>query len=185
MTDEERARWDRWIYRGMGVLVAAYAITVILIFFGRHLAIPRGSYSLASPGTYGVTNDTNYQIPSVFRSKTVALKAKKSGAFELVAPDGAILRLDQGADGLYFSENFSPVGAWLMPGIARNWNEGRLFEQNGTLVVEGWMLEKGLMLFVIPFKDATEWRVELRPISQRAPDFTDPAGGGAEPTSGQ
>jgi hypothetical protein len=185
MTDVERRVGNRLVSRGVAVLVAAYAIAVILVFFGRHLAIPRGSYSLASLGTYRVINDTNYQIPSVFRGKTLSLKATGKDGYELVAPDGAVLRLKQGADGLYFSENFSPVGAWLAPGIARNWNEGRLVERDGALVVEGWMLEKGLMLFVIPFKDAIEWRVELRPNVERAPDSTESARGGAEPRSGQ
>jgi hypothetical protein len=39
---------------------------------------------------------------------------------------GNTLSLTEGADGWYFSEDFDPVGAWILPGRARNWNEGRL-----------------------------------------------------------
>ena len=112
-------------------------------------------------GEYRVINDTQYQIPDVFRGDKLTIQDSGNGTVTVVDDKGNVLPLRKGADGLYFCENFSPVGGWILPGIARNWNEGRIIARDGTVFVEGYMLEMGLMLFVVPFKDVMDWQVEL------------------------
>lgn len=151
----------RKVLLGVSLLSIAYLGVIGYIFLHRHRRIPSGELPNVLTGTFVVNNDTNYQIPDVFRGKTLTLEKSNGASYQMVDEKGNILPLQQGADGLYFTEDFRPVGAWILPGIARNWNEGRITLRDDMLTVEGHMLEMGLMLFVFPFKDVTDWRVEL------------------------
>lgn len=152
---------NRKLLIGLSLPFCAYVAFVGYIFLHRHLRIPNGEYPIVPTGTYVVRNDTQYQIPDVFKSRTLALKESRNGSYSIVDGKSNVLSLKQGADGLYFSENFSPSGAGILPGIARNWNEGRIVSRDGILIIEGHMLQMGLMLFVVPFKDVIEWQAEL------------------------
>jgi hypothetical protein len=147
-------------------IAVAYLAIVAGIFLHRHLHVPSGRLAKVPTGTFVVINDTSYQIPKALSSKTVTLEQVPQGAYQIVGEEGTLLPLIEGADGLYFSENFRPVGAAILPGSARNWNEGRITMRDGNLLVEGCMLEVGLMLFVAPFKDVIEWRLELKPSTE-------------------
>jgi hypothetical protein len=143
------------------VVAGVYMLGVGYIFTHRHIPIPSGKNEDVLIGEYRVINDTQYQIPDVFRGDKLTIQDSGNGTVTVVDDKGNVLPLRKGADGLYFCENFSPVGAWILPGIARNWNEGRIFARDGTVFVEGYMLEMGFMLFVVPFKDVMDWQVEL------------------------
>ena len=132
----------------------------------RHLKPPAGKLANAPAGAFTVIKDTSYQIPTVFQSQTVTIKRLRGGDYQIVGANGQSLRLVEGRDGLYFSDDFRPVGAFILPGIARNWNEGRVSVREDAVIVEGYMLQKGLMLFAFPFKDVIEWQLELRSVTE-------------------
>ena len=142
-----------------------YLAIVVSIYRDRHLKPPAGKLANAPTGAFTVIKDTSYQISTVFQSQTVTIKRLPGGDYQIVGANGQSLRLVEGRDGLYFSDDFRPVGAFILPGIARNWNEGRISVREDAVIVEGYMLEKGLMLFAFPFKDVIEWQLELRSVT--------------------
>lgn len=113
-----------------------------------------------------MTRHDAYQIPPVFQSQKVKFEQLPGDTYRLVNAHGQSLPLVGAADGFYFSEDFKPAGGFILPGLARNWNEGRVSVCEDTVLVEGYMIEKGLMLFVFPFKDIIEWQLELRPVNE-------------------
>jgi hypothetical protein len=114
-------------------------------------------------GEYLIVRATNCQLPEVFLGESLTLRKSHEGSFSLTDSKGNYLALRQAAGGLYFSKNFRPAGAFILPGLARNWNEGFVQVQDDELLVRGAMLEMGLVLFVVPFSDISEWRVTLKP----------------------
>ena len=143
-----------------------YLAIVVTIYLEGHLIPPSGKPAKVPAGEFAVIVHNSYQIPPVFQSQTVRFEQLPGGTYRLVGANGQSLPLVGAADGFYFSEDFKPAGAFILPGIARNWNEGRVRVGEDAVFVEGCMLEKGLMLFVFPFKDIIEWRLELRPATE-------------------
>jgi hypothetical protein len=146
----------------ISAVILTYTVAVRRVFLDRHLTIAPGNYREIQPEGYRSVNYVKYQIPEVFRGKHLTIRDTGDGKMCVLDDSGNSLLLTQGADGLYFSQDFDPIGPRIFPGLARNWNEGRIHRSGNSVFVEGYMLEKGLMLFVVPFKDVIEWRLELR-----------------------
>ncbi len=151
-----------------GCLALGYGAVVASLFTYRHLELPPGSYAGEIVGVYEVAAPTSMQIPAVLRNDSVEIAHTEPGRAVIRGDGTPTLALVEGGDGYYFREELTPLGARILPGITRNWNEGRIFRSGDSLVVEGVMLEKGLALFVIPFKDVVSWRIELSPAAPAA-----------------
>ncbi|TWT47259.1 hypothetical protein [Botrimarina hoheduenensis] len=146
----------------LGIWAGIFCIGLVWVQTGRHLSPPSGRYDRAIEGIYAIERETNYQVPEVFREASVTISRSTHGGMQIKGSSGTALQLEEGADGWYFSKNFDPTGPIILPGLSRNWNEGRITASADGLVVEGYMLEKGLMLFVFPFADAaSEWSIKL------------------------
>jgi hypothetical protein len=150
----------------LSVSAVVYLAIVVSIYRERHLNPPAGKPAKVPAGELAVTRHNSYQIPPVFESQTVSFEKLPGDTYRLVGTNGQSLPLVDAADGFYFSEDFKPAGAFILPGIARNWNEGRVSVREDVVLVEGYMLERGLMLFVFPFKDIIGWQLELRPATE-------------------
>lgn len=125
-----------------------------------HLTIPEGNYDKEIIGTFKIIKSPTLAIPTVFRGKTLYIE-KSDKDLLIRGENGSTMKIKRGGDGFYFYEEFNPSGAIILPGIARNWNEGKLYWENDKIVVNGFMLEKGLMLYFIPFKDVVPWTVVI------------------------
>ena len=159
-----------------GALIIVYTCLVAFVFLDRHLKVPQGNYpenleghylslyeGAKKPGSQG-TWDYGFQVrvPEALRGGPLAITSERGTMMRVVHGGGNALSLKQGADGLYFSQNISPVGARIIPGIGREWNEGRIHSEGDRVFIDGYLLKEGLMLFVIPFKSEIQWRVELK-----------------------
>lgn len=144
------------------IALSIFGAALIWVQTGQHLSPPPGHYDRAVEGVYAVECETNYQIPEVFADAFVTVTRSQRGGMQIECSAGSVLQLQDAADGWYFSQSFNPSGPIILPGIARNWNEGCVTVMDDGLVVEGYMLEKGLMLFLIPFADApSKWSIKL------------------------
>lgn len=146
----------------VAIILAIYAIALAWLFTGRHLSPPSGNYSSMIEGTYFVERENNYQMPKVFFDAVVRVSQSKNGTGQIVGTQGNRLHLKDAADGWYFKKRFFPTGPMIFPGLGHNWNEGRITATQEGLRVEGYMLEKGLLFFVIPFSDSPiNWSIKL------------------------
>ncbi len=80
-----------------------------------------------------------------------------------IDPRSGDFRWDKGA--LLYWRKLSPKDAAILPGYARQTRTARVYKNSeGDLVIESSFTEKGLMLFVVPFKDHDASTITLQQV---------------------
>lgn len=157
---------------GFIALAMVYRGYLTYVYQYHYFQVANGALSNDPTGVYVVSVISNYQIPNVLRERTITL-ARRNGIYCVTDSKGNSLPLIEGRDGLYFTEDFRPTGATILPGIVRHWNEGRISLDGDRLMIEGKMLEKGLMLGVSPLHKVLDWNVTFVKATTDATESSD------------